>query len=351
MEMNIIHKIKQSRDFIDRNGSYYFSRRRAHKIRNELIRQRGYKVVNHKTKRSIKAYAKDTFGSKSFWPWLALYTEIRGEFIEGWLPDDYYTVNLLKKLNAETAKICNYKSFDYRIFPDFSLKPVISIISGSVLNSSGDRIEFSEARKLLDDCRREIVVKEDSGKGGSNVLFIDSVKLDLNQLSKNKSYIIQPALKQHELLGRINPRSVNTIRVFTYQKKNGGIVVKFAYFRFGSGESRVDNSSSGGGMCKIKNSGYLDEIAYDKSGMALGDQNPQTGMRYSSVKIPAFNEILEKCIQSHEKYRYLRFIGWDVAVNSEGKPVLLEWNSEPNLWKAEALYGPYWLEELKKQEI
>jgi hypothetical protein len=349
--MGLIQRIKKIQSNVERGGGLFFSRKRAHAIRKEVVRQKGREVVDSKTKKFIKSYAKKTFGSSSYWPWLALYTEIRGEFKSGWIPDDYYTVVLLNKFNPESAKISNYKTFDYRIFPEFSIRPLVVKISGNLYDSAMKRLNRLEATAILSDYNGEVVVKEDEGLGGAKVKFIHSNDLDLDQLPLGQNYIIQPALQQHENLNRLNKNSVNTVRVFTYLNSNGDIAVKFAYFRFGIGDSRVDNSSSGGGMCNIKSSGFLEEVTYDKTGIAIGDQHPETGIKLNSVKIPNFNELLKQCMRSHEKFSYMRFLGWDVAVNSEGKPVLLEWNSSANLWKAEALFGPFWTEELKNGEI
>lgn len=59
---------------------YYYSSNSAHIARREVILKNGYKIVDSKTKKAIKAYLKANYGSSLFWPHLALYAEIRGEF-------------------------------------------------------------------------------------------------------------------------------------------------------------------------------------------------------------------------------------------------------------------------------
>ena len=46
-------------------------------------------------RKRIQEYSKDVFGSRRFAPWLELYSAYRGEFIEGWIPENYYMRVLL----------------------------------------------------------------------------------------------------------------------------------------------------------------------------------------------------------------------------------------------------------------
>jgi hypothetical protein len=39
---------------------------------------------------------------------------------------------------------------------------------------------------------------------------------------------------------------------------------------------------------------------------------------------------------------YAAIIGWDVFINEEGAPKLIEWNAKnPFFWPVEARYGPF----------
>ena len=53
----------------------------AHKDRKRVIKRKGKSVVNREVKKAIKEYARERFGSKAYWPYLAYYTEMRGEFV------------------------------------------------------------------------------------------------------------------------------------------------------------------------------------------------------------------------------------------------------------------------------
>ena len=297
--------------------------------------------MDWKTKREIKSYAKKRFGSSSFWPWLAVYTELRGEFKRGWVPDDYYLAVLLEKYNPEKARISEYKTFDFRMFPDFALQPLLIKIGPNYYNSENQKIPGVLTRELLQDYGGEVVVKEDLSLGGHRVEFIASRDLDLEKYSQIPSYVVQPVMEQHEQLKILSPHAVCSIRIFTFLDGKGEVKVKYTALRFGLGGSRVTNTSSGGGSCFINPNGTLDKRAHNKLGIKMGDRHPDNEVLFESVRIPNYRAMVDKCKQCHEQFPYVRFIGWDVAVNRSGDPVLLEWNSEPGFWKAEALLGPF----------
>ena len=338
--MNLIVLGKKIQAGFDKRGRLFFSRRKAYSLRKKIIKEKNNQVVDNKLKKDLKAYSKDTFGNSAYWPWLALYTEIRGEFKHGWLPDDYYTVIFLDEYCPEDARISNYKTFDHRLFPGFALEPVLVKISGQFYDSNKRELTIHEAQELLTGYGEEVVVKEDSQLGGSSVKFIESTNIKLSSFFHLPNFIIQPLIKQHETLNKLSHNAVSTVRIITFLNKNGEIETKYTNFRFGVGDSRVDNTSAGGGFCFIDADGYLSEVAFDGMGMELGNKHSDTAFKFKNIKIPNYDIILESCIKSHRHYPYVKIIGWDVAVNKKGNPVLLEWNADPGLWLSEALIGP-----------
>jgi len=332
--------------YLERKLRLFFYRRMAHRLINKIVQKRGYQIVDRQIKKTIKSYAKRKYGSSRFWPWLALYTEVQGEFIEGWLPSDYYMAYLLKKYNPESIRISAHKTFDNKIFPDFALKPLVLKIGATFYNSNRRLIERNEAENILFNFDDEVVLKEDLGMGGHNVNFIESRELNFDNYSHLSNYTIQPVVRQHENLRALNNKSINTLRVLTYRNEDGSIDIKYTLLRFGTGDSRVDNTSSGGGYCFVKSNGNLEDIAYSGLGTEMEKKHPDSETPFKSVVIPNYENVIEKCISSHKMFPYFMFIGWDVAVNRLGEPILLEWNENPDLWQAEAIKGPFFKDEI-----
>ncbi len=320
------------------------SRILAHKYRKQVIRKNKRKVVNQYVKRIIKEYSKHRFGKKTYWPYLALYTEIRGEFIKGWLPYDYFRYILLPRMNPpEFCYISEQKTFDHRLFGDFAIKPLFVFISGMFLDADFKFIDENKVKKCLSDYDNTIVIKEETGTKGKQVTIIHSSEFILDKLNRKINYIIQPYIKQYKVLEDLHPGSLNTFRVTTFLKTEGSVDIKFVVLRFGVDDSKVDNISSGGQYIYFDISGKPTECAYDIKGFKTGNRHKNTGYVFSKINIPMFQEMLEKCKDAHKKYPYVRLVGWDVCITEQGEPKLVEWNADnPGFWFWEVIYGPFW---------
>jgi hypothetical protein len=327
---------------------YSNSRKIAKNLADKVIQNKGASVVDKKAMRRIKEYADERFGSPDFWPWLALYTEIRGEFKEGWIPDDFYSHEMIPKFNPESVSMLStIKSFDHRLFPEFSLQPLGIIVGGTFYSSNQKKLDFSEIKAILDDYSGEVVIKRDEGRSGDDIIFKQSCDVQISDFKKNDNYLIQPSIKQHDDINKLYGNSVNTIRIATYLTDSGEVEVVLKIMRFGRGNSRIDNLVGGGGFISLDNEGQASVKGYDNSGLILGEKHPDTGFKFDQLKIPLFGEILESCKKSHLSFPYVKYIAWDVCVTNKNEIKILEWNTrKPAFWCFEATIGPLWNENL-----
>lgn len=319
----------------------YYSRYEANKSRRKVIERKGKKVVNRQVKRSIKQYSKKRFGTRAYWPYLALYTESRGQFVEGWLPHDYFRYVLVPQISsASEVGISEYKTYDYQIFGDFALKPLFVFISGMFLTAEFDSVEEEQVKKTLLEYDATIVVKEDRGIQGSQVLIIHSSEFKTETLMPGRGYVIQPYVKQYKVLNDLYSDSVNTLRVTTFIQKDGTVLVKYVVLRFGIDGIKVDNISAGGYFLYFDADGNPSKSAYDKMGLSVGERHKNSGYLFADLKLPMFQEAVNACKSAHKKYPYDRMVGWDVCINDSGKPILLEWNTNPGFALFESVVGP-----------
>ena len=323
--------------------SLVHSRHTAHQDRKKIIRRKGKSVVTREVKKTIKQYARERFGSGSYWPYLAYYAEIRGQFMEGWIPDDYFTHVLEPKINPRIyGNISGIKTYDHRLFGDFAIRPLLLVISGLFYDADLNVLDENQLNLILSDHNDDVVLKEEFGFGGKQVRMMHSSEFTPKVLNKGMNYVIQPYFRQHKILSDLYPHSVNTFRVTTLLKKDGSVDVKFVILRFGVDGKRVDNLSSGGQCIYIYPEGKPDRIAYDYLSIPMGETHQNTGFRFSDLEIPMYWEILESCRTAHKKFPYVRVIGWDVCVDEQGKPKLLEWNGYHATYAIEdALFGPF----------
>jgi len=347
--MDYINLLKKSQRIVKEKAELVVSRRIAKKKRKELIQLRGEKVVDKATLKEIKSYAKERFGSSFYWPWLALYTEVRGDYKPGWIPYDYLRIILRKKYNPKSASaISHYKSLDHRLVGEFAFKYLLYCISQNFYKGDGTPINYKAAQDILLSFDDEVIIKPECGWKGQGIEFSHSSNVDIRELSKKRDFLIQPLCSQCKELKKINPSSLNTLRFFTYFEPGNMPQMKFSILKFSMGKEKVDNTSAGGGYIRIHENGQLDEFYYDIYGMKRDRVHPITGIKFDEIKVPSYNEALAKCKLAHLKFPYIRFIGWDVAIDEDKKPQLIEWNGDdPGLWQAEALYGPFWKNDFK----
>ena len=320
-----------------------YSRMEAHRARKKFVRNKGESILNRTIKRTIKAYARERFGSAAFWPHLAHYAEIRGAFIKGFIPEDYFIYILEPKLNQKAYKnFGDQRTLDHRRFGDFAIEPLFMFISGTCYTPDCERLGESELKTFLAAYDDTIVVKQEFGWGGKQVRIIHSSEFKAEELKTNINYVIQPYIKQHQILMDLYPHSVNTFRITTFLKKDRSVEVLYAMLRFGVDGTKVDNLSSGGNCLFIDSSGNPSSTGYDELCIPVGEQHKNTGYPFADLKIPMFPGIIEKCKTAHLRFPYLRLIGWDVCINEAGEAKLIEWNTDkPTVSLEDAMFGPF----------
>lgn len=343
----VLHRVKNftkgSGYFIESKINYTRSRLDAHKWRKLHIKKNKRQVVDASLKRQIKNYCANRFGSAVYWPWIALYTEIRGEFKEGWIPYDYYRFKVVNKLNIDTfSRLSGIKTFDFRLFDRKVIEPEAVCLNNRTYQPDGTVISKDTLVKRLKALNCELVIKPDDGSGGKNIQFVHSKNITKNHFPVAESIVIQKALNQHYLLEKVNPSSINTFRVLSFINTEGKVEIKFVFLRFGVAGSRLDNISKGGGWVFIFPNGRADDYSYNLEGFELVQKHPDTGVKFSTLSFPVYDKVVQLCKECHRKIPYAAFIGWDVFITEGGEAKLIEWNAKnPFFWPVEARYGPF----------
>lgn len=324
----------------------YYSRKAAKRNLAIIQDEQQRKVVTPKLKATIKKYAKSRYGSSGYWPWLAVYTELRGEFMEGWVPDDLFSYSLLPCFNPESItelSIC--KTFDHRLFPGMTIEPVAVVLNCCCFGHDFtplSREAFTGLMKGLGD--KELVVKREDAPSGSEIRFAPAREIKIDWFDTGENYVLQPAVQQHSELARLHPSSVATLRITTFLRSDGVVEVKHRSLRYGTGSSKVVNSS--GMFSFIDRDGNVSSNIRSRIGTDLGPTHPDTGVRLPGFNIPGLKKGVDLCKAAHYNIPHLRFIAWDIYIDTEGDPHIIEWNTVfPGMWENDALIGPLWSEE------
>lgn len=151
-------------------------------------------------------------------------------------------------------------------------------------------------------------------------------------------FILQEDLQQHPEIGEINPSSLNTLRVHTLLRADGGVGVSNAVLRVGRRGSPVDGFSLGGLAVRVADleRGVLGEgVSKPVHGGGSFTVHPDSGAELVGRVLPHWAGVLELSIRAAQAFPRLRSVGWDIAI-APGGAVLVEGNPDWNPQVAQA---------------
>ena len=149
------------------------------------------------------------------------------------------------------------------------------------------------------------------------------------------NYIITEFVEMHPDLKKLNPGSVNTIRVVVINEHGNDIKIPFAFMRIGTKKSGiVDNVAQGGMVCKIDiNTGrFYDAEVLKNHVYEKAEFHPDTHEKMEGI-VPNWDTVKTALRQMSEYYPQLKWLGYDIAITHEGFEII-EINSHQGLHKA-----------------
>ncbi|HEY1024548.1 MAG TPA: sugar-transfer associated ATP-grasp domain-containing protein [Sphingobacteriaceae bacterium] len=162
--------------------------------------------------------------------------------------------------------------------------------------------------------------------------FINGQAVDVGRLVEILAageWIVQERLAtQHEVLSRLYPHAINTIRLVTVD--TGKMIETLgAALRVGTGGRRVDNWSAGGILIpldlatgKLMRYGYYNPAIGRKAA-----RHPDTDVTFEDFQVPMVTEAVREALYLHKLMKGIHSIGWDISITSNG-PVFIEGNDQ-----------------------
>lgn len=95
--------------------------------------------------------------------------------------------------------------------------------------------------------------------------------------------------------------------------------------RFGANGSCLDNVSAGGLCCGINENGEMAPYAFDHFAKRY-DRHPFTGQPFAGLVFEGYPAALRLAMELHDRLPYFDLISWDMSLNCDGKPILIELN-------------------------
>lgn len=194
-------------------------------------------------------------------------------------------------------------------------------------------VENLTADALAAFCRgkERLLYKPEDGSCGKGVELIHldqwTQEALLKWVQEKGGGLLDELVIQHPDMAKINPSSVNTVRIVTL-RKDGVTTPLFGFLRMGMGGKVVDNLNSNGIAAKLElTDGSIHLPAAGKDGR-VHTCHPETGTPIVGFVVPHWEKVLQLAIQASAVVPQVGYVGWDIAVR-ETDVVLIEGNGYP----------------------
>ncbi len=253
----------------------------------------------------------------------------------------------------------NSLKFD-RLFIRKSLQKSILIAEGlptpRMVLKAGSSYAVNSAAKLasaLAGVDMPFLTKFDGGGSGARILAFerdagrfrcDDSLVDANwiwgqyQGFIDPGFLVEEKVSNHELLARIHPPSLNTLRLNLVKTVDGRWHQLRPFIKFGRGGSCVDNSAAGGLFASIDAGGRMGP-AFTNS-YEVYDSHPDTGAAIAGEVVPCFAEALDMARRACEVFGFMGTIGWDIGITPNG-PTIIEGNPAWHSRNYQDVLGPF----------
>ena len=314
-------------------GDWYFKNHvmpadfdyKAHKKElSPYFEQRGFKVsmMFDDYFSSLSGIHSDRYLSMDVYYFYVIPSLNRHDFKDAYLDKNIYSV-LFPQVKQPRAIIKNMHGHYYRCGEEISQQQAID----AVVAADGELI----IKPTVETC---------NGEGVEQISNFapDALKALFDQYAIN--FTVQEKVKQHPDLQRVNPTSLNSMRLYTYRRLDGSyeFLYPFAHMRFGGKGAIKDNVSQGGGTCLIHPDGSVDDRVYRFKNLAVSSLKQETGVE--NLIVPNYGKVVETLLGLHRRLPYFDFVGWDVTVLPDGEPLLIEFNLVPSVEGPQLMAGP-----------
>lgn len=313
------------------------SNQQAHAVLRSVESQRG--PTDRTWLRRADEYAREELGSAKYAPWLQVYAAVSGGFREGWIPDNYYGLVVDPQKSGKAAGVALLKSFTNRILNTNALPDLAYVIDGLYYSRDYRPIAESELIERLFERDERVVFKADNSFQGRSVTFMTRADFPRGA-GRLPDGVFQAPIRQHGFFAAISPRSTATLRITTARELDGNVAVKAAYLRVGRAADDIVTCRTHVRVAVDTHTGRLSDTGYLHDWRST-DTHPDTGFHFAGRVIPRFGQAAELCRSLHASCPHMLCLGWDVCIDQDEQPQIMEWNARYNDIKfSEATMGP-----------
>lgn len=297
-----------------------------------------HRKLSPKQKREVRDFYQGMIGKKVPLYCHEYFYSRTGHFAKEYVPNNFYHCDLVPRANVHGFQ----SAFGDKNMTDF-LFPGENVVHSILKNMNGyfyyqgRPVSETEAINLCQNMEKVIIKpsRESKGKGVQLISVKNGITdvegKSIGDLFKEykKDFLIQECVKQHLRMAALNPTSVNTMRILSY-RSGMEVLIIYSVVRIGRSGSVVDNQCKGGISTTIDQNGKLGKSAfggYSKDNIIMTD----SGITLDGYQLPSYDRAIEMVKRLHLKLPFFNIVGWDIAVQEDGEPVLIEFNTNPGL--------------------
>ena len=299
-----------------------------------------FSPLTAKARSEARAYAIEVLRDEDCADWLYVYAAVRGRFVEGWMPDNFFGEVVCPSVNRNLGALTDCKTLTQRVLQTSALPDLAYFVGGRLFDRSFTPIALETLRPSLEEAGEDVVLKSDFSAFSSGVSKAASKSLQLEDLQAKGDCVIQSYIRQNPFFSQFSNASVATIAVTTVLEPNGEFRVRASSVRLGCDDDpwlqgdhqiRVPILSSKGELAD-------EGVTYD---WRRRTTHPSSQTRFAAKVIPGYQKAVDLCTELHAKVPHFGVLVWDIAIDESERPILIEWSgNHPNIVFSEALLGP-----------
>lgn len=277
--------------------------------------------------------------------WHNYFTARTGVYSKLYFPTSEYKTSIVGRLNVYPLKRAyTDKNMTNIILPNTKQPKVFLKNMNGYFYFEGVPVSREEAIEKSGDLG-EVIMKPSLTARGQGVVKLNLQKKinveDRKSLSQifdeyKKDYLIEELVRQHPDMAALNESSVNTIRFLSY-RSGMEVYIVYSVIRIGRMNQTIDNESAGGISAKIDEDGKIAQFAYGAPGVDKVEYT-DSGVKLKGYQVPSYRKAVEFVKEQHLYLPFFDLVAWDVAIDVNGDPVMIEFNMTPDL--SQSANGP-----------
>ena len=314
-------------------------------VRENTRRIKSERDLSPSQESEVKAYYRNLLGIDVPLDWHRYFYKRTGVFSPRYIPTSLYYTDIIGRINQmKFERAYSDKNLTNHLLRGIKFPETILKNMNGYFYIDDMAVDKETAISTCSDLSGVIIkptlqshgvgVKKFSVQNG--ITSIDGESLEHLFDRYNSNFIIQRVVRQHERMDALNPSSVNTIRILTY-RSGMEVLVPYTVIRIGRLGWDIDNETAGGISTRINKDGSLAQYAYGSPGNDRIERT-DTGVLLEGYEIPSYAKAVEVVKMLHLQLPNFDLIGWDISIDTEGDPVMIEWNVWPEL--SQSANGP-----------